>query len=244
LKHFLSDLHLSPDAPGVVRLFFDYLAGEAREAERIFILGDLFEAWPGDDALDDPEDDFARGVADALRVCADGGTGIAVQHGNRDFLLGEHFAERAGVLLIPDPYALSLPGGRFVLTHGDVLCAGDTDYQSFRARVRAPAWRDDFLGRPLVERKAAVAAMRRQSEAARRQKPATLLDLDAAATDDFFRRHGDVTLIHGHTHRSGRHIHRIDGRLLERWVLADWHEERGEYLAWDGWQLSRHALLS
>ncbi|MDR0439861.1 MAG: UDP-2,3-diacylglucosamine diphosphatase, partial [Candidatus Accumulibacter sp.] len=172
-----------------------------------------------------------------------GGTGIAVQHGNRDFLLGEHFAERAGVLLIPDPHVLSLPGRRFVLTHGDALCVGDTDYQSFRARVRAPAWRDDFLARSLAERKAAVAVMRRQSEAARRQKTAPSLDLDTAATDDFFRRHGDVTLIHGHTHRSGQHAHQVDGRRLERWVLADWREERGEYLAWDGRRLSRHTLL-
>lgn len=235
--HFLSDLHLAPDAPGVARLFLGYLAGDARLAERIFILGDLFEAWPGDDALDDPEEGFAREIADRLRVCAERGTGIALLHGNRDFLLGEHFAARAGVVLLPDPCRLSLPGGRFVLSHGDALCTGDVDYQSFRARVRAPAWRDDFLRRPLGERRTTVAAMRRQSEAAKRERAMPYPDLDTAATDDFLRRHGYATLIHGHTHRPGRHTHRVDGLCVERWTLADWREDHGEYLAWDGQQL-------
>jgi UDP-2,3-diacylglucosamine hydrolase len=237
--HFLSDLHLSPNVPGIACLFLGYLAGEARLAERIFILGDLFEAWPGDDALDDSEDGFAREIADALRACADGGTGIALLHGNRDFLLGEYFAKRSGAVLLPDPCALSLSGRRFILSHGDALCTDDADYQSFRARVRTPAWRDDFLGRPLGERKAAAAAMRRQSEAAKRKKNAPYPDLDTATTDDLLRRHGHATLIHGHTHRPGRHVHRVDGFCVERWTLADWREDRGEYLAWDGWQLDR-----
>ncbi|MDR1934327.1 MAG: UDP-2,3-diacylglucosamine diphosphatase, partial [Candidatus Accumulibacter sp.] len=135
MLHFLSDLHLSPETPGSARLFRAYLAGEARAAERIFILGDLFEAWPGDDALDDPEDGFGRDVARRLRALADGGVGIALLHGNRDFLLGERFAERSGAILLPDPYLLSLPGARFVLSHGDALCTGDDAYQSFRAQV-------------------------------------------------------------------------------------------------------------
>jgi UDP-2,3-diacylglucosamine hydrolase len=240
--HFLSDLHLTPDAPGITRLFLGYLAGEAGDAERIFILGDLFEAWPGDDALDEPEDGFAREIADGLRTRAGGGTGIAILHGNRDFLLGKRFAERSGAVLLPDPCVLSPPGGRFVLSHGDALCTDDADYQSFRARVRTPAWRDDFLGRPLDERKAAVAAMRRQSEAAKRAKAAPYPDLNTAATNDFLRRHGHATLIHGHTHCPGRHTHRVDGLRVERWTLADWREDRGEYLAWDGQRLDRRAV--
>ena len=243
MLHFLSDLHLSPDAPGITRLFLDYLAGEARTAARIFILGDLFEAWPGDDALDDPEDDFARDVADRLRALADSGTGVAVQHGNRDFLLGDRFAERSGATLLPDPYVLSLPAWQFVLSHGDALCTDDADYQAFRAQVRAPAWRAAFLARPLAERQAAAAAMRLRSEASKREKTAQAMDLNAAATDDFLRRHGYATLIHGHTHRPAEHHHLVDGIHVERWVLADWREERGEYLAWDGRRLARHALL-
>jgi UDP-2,3-diacylglucosamine hydrolase len=240
--HFLSDLHLSPETPGSARLFVDYLADQARSAEHIFILGDLFEAWPGDDAIDDPDDGFSRDIADRLRQLADSGTGVAVQHGNRDFLLGARFAERSGARLLPDPYLLSLSGGRFVLSHGDALCTDDAGYQTFRAQVRAPAWRDAFLSRTLGERKAIVAAMRRQSEAARREKTARTMDLNTMATDDFLRQHGYVTMIHGHTHRPGEHRHRVDGSDVQRWVLADWREDRGEYLAWDGRRLNRSTL--
>ena len=241
--HFLSDLHLSPDTPGITRLFFDYLAGEARFAERIFILGDLFEAWVGDDAIVDPGDDFSVAVTDRLRALAGSGTGIAVQHGNRDFLLGGRFAERSGATLLPDPYILSLPDGQFVLSHGDALCTDDAEYQAFRAQVRAPAWRAAFLGRPLEERKAVAVAMRRQSEASKREKTLQAMDLNAAATDDFLRLHGYATMIHGHTHRPDRHDHLVDGIHVERWVLSDWHEDRGEYLAWDGHRLTRHGLV-
>jgi UDP-2,3-diacylglucosamine hydrolase len=134
-----------------------------------------------------------------------------------------------------------LPHGRLVLSHGDALC-DDPAYQSFRDEVRAPDWRDEFLARPLAERKAIVAVMRRQSEAAKREKTPQAMDLAAAATDGFLRRHACATMIHGHTHRPGRHEHRIDGVRVERWVLADWREERGEYLAWDGYRLIRHGL--
>ncbi|MDR2452246.1 MAG: UDP-2,3-diacylglucosamine diphosphatase [Candidatus Accumulibacter sp.] len=240
--HFLSDLHLSSETPGIARLFLDYLAFDARAAERIFILGDLFETWPGDDAIDDSESDFARGVADALCCLSDHGTGVSILHGNRDFLLGERFAERAGARLLPDPYLLSLPGGALLLTHGDALCIGDADYQAYRERVRAPAWRDAFLARPLAERKAIAAAMRRRSEAAKRGKAAPAMDVDAIATNQLLRRHGAAAMIHGHTHRPGRHEHLAAGFRAERWVLADWREDRGEYLAWDGRRFSRHAL--
>jgi UDP-2,3-diacylglucosamine hydrolase len=239
--HFLSDLHLSPETPGATRLFFDYVAGEARSAGRIFILGDLFEAWPGDDAVDDPEDGFARGIVAALRRLADSGTGVAVLHGNRDFLLGERFVEGSGARLMPDPCVVHLPHRQLVLSHGDALCA-DPAYQSFRDEIRAPEWRDEFLDRPLTERKAIIVAMRRQSEAAKREKTPQAMDLDAAATDGFLRRYAYATMIHGHTHRPGRHEHCIDGVCVERWVLADWREERGEYLAWDGHRLTRHGL--
>jgi UDP-2,3-diacylglucosamine hydrolase len=240
--HFLSDLHLSPETPGAVRLFLGYAAGEARFAARVFILGDLFDAWPGDDAIDDPEDDFARGIVGALRRLSASGTGVAILHGNRDFLLGERFAKDSGASLLPDPCVVPLPGGgRFVLSHGDALC-DDPDYRSFRAEVRAPDWRDGFLARPLAQRKAIIAAMRRQSEAAKREKTPRAMDLDAAATDGFLRRHACVAMIHGHTHRPGRHEHRVDGVRVERWVLADWREEYGEYLAWDGQGLTRCGL--
>ena len=240
--HILSDLHLSPDAPGATRIFLDYLAGRAREAGHIYILGDLFEAWAGDDSIDDPEDSFSKKIIDSLRELTRNGTAVSIQHGNRDFLLGQHFAERSGAHIIPDPYVLTLPAWQFVLSHGDALCTDDAEYQEFRSRIRAPAWRNSFLSKPLGERKALVAAMRRQSEASKREKTLQAMDVNVAATEDFLRNSGYATLIHGHTHRPARHDHIIDGIHVERWVLSDWHEDRGEYLAWDGQQLKRNAL--
>ena len=241
--HFLSDLHLSPDTPGINRLFLDYLASTARTATHIFILGDLFEVWPGDDTLDDPEDVLGRAVVDGLRALADAGTKIAVQHGNRDFLLGKGFAEKAGAVLLPDPYLLVLPDARFVLSHGDGLCTDDAEYQAFRQQVRMPVWQQGFLSKPLAERKAIAAALRQQSEDSKRTKSMQAMDVTPAAVDDLLRQHGGATLIHGHTHRPDRHEHHVEEARIERWVLADWHENRGEYLAWDGIQLARHALL-
>ncbi len=240
--HFLADLHLSPEAPGITRLFLDYLAGDARGAGQVFILGDLFEAWPGDDLLDDQDEPFAAEIAAQLKTLCDSGTAVSVQHGNRDFLLGERFAEASGSLLLPDPYTLTLPAARFVLAHGDALCTDDADYQAFRRQVRDPGWRNAFLQKPLAERKAIAAAMRRQSEMSKREKSASLMDLNPAATEDFLRRHGHATFIHGHTHQPAVHTHTVDGIRVDRWVLADWQENRGEYLAWDGRALARHVL--
>ena len=240
--HFLSDLHLSPGAPGATRIFLDYLADGARSAGQVYILGDLFEAWAGDDSIDDPEEPFNKNIVDGLRTLTGNGTALSIQHGNRDFLLGERFAERTGARILPDPYVLSLPGWQFVLSHGDALCTDDAEYQEFRRQIRAPGWRNNFLSKPLGERKTMVAAMRRQSEASKRGKTLQLMDLNIAATEDFLRNSGYATLIHGHTHRPARHDHIIDGIHVERWVLSDWNEDRGEYLAWDGQQLTRHAL--
>ena len=241
--HFLSDLHLSPGAPGATRLFLNYLGNEARAAERLFILGDLFEAWPGDDSIDDPDDCFNGKIVARLRELSDSGTGVAVQHGNRDFLLGERFAEGSGATLLTDPYLLSVPSWQFVLSHGDALCTDDAEYQAFRTQVRNKDWQNTFLRKPLAERKAIATAMREQSEASKRDKPIQTMDLNPAATDDFLRQYGYVPLIHGHTHRPARHDHIVDGIHIERWVLSDWHEDRGEFIAWDGCQLTRHQLL-
>ena len=243
--HFVSDLHLSPQAPDVARIFFEYLEGEARAAKRLFLLGDLFEAWPGDDCLDDPEESFNRQIVEALRTLSQVGVDIAVLRGNRDFLLGDEFAARSGTILLDDPYALSADGWQFVLSHGDALCTDDKDYQAFRNQVRAPTWRAAFLGKPLPERKAIAAALRRQSEDSKREKLGKAhfqMDLNPRDTDDFIRQHGYATFIHGHTHCPAVHEHVIDGIRVERWVLSDWHDGRGEYLAWDGERLCRVAL--
>ncbi len=244
--HFISDLHLSPQTPGVARIFLDFLGGRARDTEHLYILGDLFEAWPGDDCIEDPEDAFNRRIVDALRALTDSGVGLSVMHGNRDFLLGDEFAMRSGANPLPDPYVLSLSAWQFVLSHGDMLCTDDRDYQAFRAQIRDPAWRVAFLNKPLQERKAIAVALRQQSENSKREKlqhgQQYLMDLNPGATDDFLRYHGYATFIHGHTHHPATHDHLVDGIHVERWVMSDWHEDRGEALYWDGQQLSREVL--
>ncbi len=239
---FVSDLHLCAQTPGASRIFLDFLAGRARAAEQLFILGDLFEAWPGDDCLDDAADGFGARIADALKAFTEVGPTLSIMHGNRDFLLGDRFAERCGARLLPDPYVLSTASWQFVLSHGDALCTDDADYQNFRLQVRDPAWRNAFLAKPLAERKLIAAALRRQSEESKREKAQTAMDLNAGATDDFLREHGYATFIHGHTHRPARHDHIVDGIHVERWVTADWHEARGECLCWNEQALTREVL--
>ena len=243
--HFISDLHLSRHTPGVTRLFLDYLNGCARHTEHLYILGDLFEAWPGDDGIDDPEDSFNREIVDGLRTLTDSGVQLSIMHGNRDFLLGHAFADRCGARLLPDPFILSLPAWQFVLSHGDALCSDDTDYLAFRAQVRTREWQTSFLAKPLEERKCIASTLRRQSETSKQEKlkqAQYLMDLNPQATDDFLRQHGYATFIHGHTHHPETHDHLIDGIHVERWVLADWSDNRGEYLEWDGKQLTRRTV--
>ena len=245
--HFISDLHLSPQSPAITRIFLRYLERCAPSAERLFILGDLFEVWPGDDVIDDADDSFNRTIIDSLRVVADAGVEVRLMHGNRDFLLGDDFATRSGATLLPDPFVLTLPEWQFVLSHGDRLCTDDPQYQAFRAQVRSPAWRRAFLEKSLEERKAIARSLRRQSEDSKREKlqqaHAHLMDLNPAATDDFLRDHGYATFIHGHTHHPATHDHQIDGIHVERWVLADWNENRGEYLCWNGDRLFRESVF-
>ncbi|WP_300452842.1 UDP-2,3-diacylglucosamine diphosphatase [Accumulibacter sp.] len=239
---FISDLHLAPEAPGATRLLLDFLAGRARAAEQLFILGDLFEAWPGDDCLDDPDDRFVSAIVEALRELSAAGVAVSVMHGNRDFLLGDRFSASSGARLLPDPYLLSLPTWQFVLSHGDALCTDDGDYQAFRAQVRQAAWQSSFLSRPLAERRAIAMAARQKSESAKRDKAPSLMDVNPAATDDFLRQNGYASLIHGHTHRPATHDHLVDGIHVERWVLSDWRETAGECLCWNGEELVREVL--
>lgn len=237
--HFFADVHLSPLFPGVVRLFIEYLAGPARQAEALYILGDLFEAWVGDD----DDDACHRTVIGALKAAVDVGVSVNIQHGNRDFLLGERFAADSGARLLPDPFLLVRPGRQFVVSHGDALNTADLDYQSFRRQVRSPAWQSAFLAKPLAERRALAAHLRQQSEQYKRDKDYNQLELDEKAIEELIRSHGYATFIHGHTHRPDRHLHLVDAVPVERWVLADWSEERGEVLVWDGTVLRRQALI-
>lgn len=235
---FISDLHLSPRSPGATHLFLDFLADRARQASELYILGDLFEVWVGDD-VDDP---YSAQIIAALRAASDSGLKIRIMHGNRDFALGQDFATAAGAELLPDPYALILPDWQFVLSHGDALCLDDHAYMAYRAKVRDPEWQRKMRAKPRFLRRLLGRYIRWRSSRRKRHQVSVYADLHAGATDDFLRDHGYATFIHGHTHQPATHDHIVDGIHVERWVLADWHEERGECLVWDGEALSRETI--
>ena len=226
---FISDLHLCASRPQINRIFFDFLRGPARNAESLFILGDLFEYWIGDDDLDDP---FNASVVAALAEYTRNGPPLHVMHGNRDFLLGGDFAKACNGRLVEDPHVVELFGVRTLLMHGDTLCTDDLDYQRFRSEVRAPAWRKKMLSTPLGYRREQAEALRRASEFEKKGKAPEIMDVNAGAVEAALRENGYPRLIHGHTHRPARHEHHLDGRTCERWVLADWYRT-GSYLRCD-----------
>ena len=226
---FISDLHLCPSRPLIGRLFLDFLDGPARGAEALYILGDLFEYWAGDDDLGDA---FNAGLCASLQKLSASGVPIYFMAGNRDFLAGETFARAAGLKLLPDPALIELAGTTTLLMHGDTLCTDDGAYQAFRSEVRSPEWRQAFLALPLTQRKAQIEALRRESEAQKRIKPMEVMDVNPAAVLQALTFHRCTRLIHGHTHRPAHHRLEIDGRSCERWVLPDWYETGG-YLACD-----------
>jgi UDP-2,3-diacylglucosamine hydrolase len=234
---FVSDLHLCSSRPEICRIFFDFLAGPARGAEALYILGDLFEYWAGDDDAGDP---FNATVIAALRGCA-AAAPVYLMHGNRDFLLGPRFADAAGVRLIEDPLLVDCNGVATLLTHGDALCTDDTAYMQFRAEVRTKAWVDAFLATPLPDRKTKIEALRLESEAEKKHKPQQIMDVSAEAVTKLLRQHGYPRLVHGHTHRPARHEHLVDAHRCERWVLADWYGS-GSYLGCAGREVLAVAL--
>ena len=224
---FVSDLHLIQDRPEANERFFGFLEGAARGADALYILGDFFEYWIGDDDLADP---FNAVVAASLRDLTRAGTALHLMHGNRDFLLGERFCKATGGDLLEDPCAITLAGESVLLMHGDTLCTDDHDYQSWRAIARSAAWQKEFLAKSIPERRKAVMGLREKSKEVVGAKPADIMDVNAGAVEEAFRRHGVRRLIHGHTHRPSKHVLKVDGRACERWVLPDWYG-RGGYLA-------------
>ena len=231
---FISDLHLEPTRPAITALFLDFLKRRARRAEALYILGDLFEAWIGDD--DDAEPGGT--VATALRTLTDQGIPTYFLHGNRDFLLGERFAAASGIQLLPESVVIELAGESVLLLHGDILCTDDVEYQAFRAQVRDPVWRAQTLALPLAQRRALAGQLRETSRRATRQKAADITDVNPTAVDWALRAHGVRRLIHGHTHRPAIHDWTLDGQSARRAVLGDWHDQ-GSVLVCDaaGWRL-------
>ena len=221
---FISDLHLCRERPEINALFFRFLRERVPGSDALYILGDLFEYWAGDDDLAEP---LHAQIAAALRQVSDSGVPLYFMHGNRDFLVGHEFARVTGAKLLDDPTVVDLYGTPTLLTHGDTLCTDDVKYQAFRLQIRDPAWQKDFLAKPLAVRKAMIENVREQSAREVKEKPPEIMDVNGTAVAEAFRRHGCSRMIHGHTHRPAHHVHDVDGRSCERWVLTDWYGAGG-----------------
>lgn len=220
---FLSDMHLDPSRPQITQLFIRYLLEHGRQAREVYLLGDIFEAWIGDDAV--PPD---HPVLAAIRQLGDCGVPVFVMRGNRDFLLGETFAETTGSTLLDDPTVIELDGEKVLLMHGDLLCTDDHEYQQFRAMVNNPQWQADFLARSIDERLALARQARdqsasRNSELARGREQ--IMDVNQQTVIETMREHGVRRLIHGHTHRPAIHHFQIDNEPATRIVLGDWFDQ-------------------
>jgi len=219
---FISDLHLSATRPELVAAFHEFTRGPARGASALYVLGDLFDLWLGDDQLRDP---LAAGVAKAFAELSHAGTAVYLQHGNRDFLLGERFAKASGATLLADAVVHELHGTPTLIMHGDQLCTDDVGYQRFRAWWQDPVRRRRFLALPFFVRRGIAAALSAGSRRAIENKPEAIMDVNAEAVGAALLERGVTRLIHGHTHRPARHEHNVDGRVCERQVLADWYRK-------------------
>jgi UDP-2,3-diacylglucosamine hydrolase len=221
----ISDLHLEESRPDLTRALLDFLDREAPATSILYILGDLFNAWIGDD--DDRP--LNSQIASALRSHTDAGLQLYLMHGNRDFVLGEDFAKRAGAQFVSDPCTRELAGQSCLLMHGDSLCTRDAAYQAFRAQVRDPAWQQVALAKPLQERRAIAEQMRATSKSMSSNKAEDIMDVTQEEVERQLIAHGCSTLIHGHTHRPAVHKFSIQGKALQRIVLGDW-DAQGWYL--------------
>jgi UDP-2,3-diacylglucosamine hydrolase len=227
---FVSDLHLSEERPEANERFIAFVEHTAREAAALYVLGDLFEYWIGDDDLGEP---FNAVMAGFFASLVQAGVPVFLMHGNRDFLMGERFCNATGTQLLADPAVVDLGGVKTLLMHGDTLCTDDLDYQGWRRTARSPQWQREFLSQPLEARRRTVGALRDKSREVIQAKPTEIMDVNDEAVRQAFRRHGVSRLVHGHTHRPGHHGLDVDGRRCERWVLPDWYG-RGGYLEVSG----------
>lgn len=216
---FISDLHLCTGQPGCAQTFLRFMKETAPGAEALYILGDLFEYWAGDDDLDDP---FHLEVTQALRTLAQHGARVYLMHGNRDLLMGKALEQASGVTLLQDPTLVNLYGKPTLLSHGDILCTDDDAYQTWRTQVHESGWQQLFLAQPLAQRKQQIEQLRERSKSEKRSKSSEIMDVNGEAVSALLREHGYPRLIHGHTHRAGRSLHHVDGHTCERWVLGDW----------------------
>lgn len=226
---FVSDLHLESSRPDLTALFVDFMRRWAPRSEALYILGDLFEVWVGDD---NKNADY-RSIVRELRELTDTGVPVYVMHGNRDFLLGSEFATASGCTLLPDPAVIELQGLRTLLSHGDGLCTDDSAHMSFRTRVRSADWQRGFLAKPLALRTVMARGARALSNTSKRYKPEDIQDVNQQSVEKAMRQHGAQRLIHGHTHRPAIHDFSLDGEAAQRIVLGDWDDAVGSVLVCD-----------
>lgn len=233
---FISDLHLCESRPQTTAAFLAWLAERVPQADALYILGDFFEFWAGDDAVNAS---FHQSIIHALKHTTASGTPIYLMHGNRDFLIGSAFAEQTGIQLLADPTLLKLYQQPLLLTHGDALCTDDVRYMAFRNTVREPAWQQAFLSQPLAERLAYIQQARAASSTEKASKQAKIMDVNGEALASLLRVYDyPPLLIHGHTHRPQQHVHQVDGHVCARWVLGDWYDQ-GSCLS-----LNEHGILA
>lgn len=225
---FISDLHIDSTRPDITEQFIEFLRTEARGADALYILGDLFESWVGDDAADAGQ---SAAIAE-LRSLTAAGVPCFVMHGNRDFLLGRQFCSSSGVQLLPDPLLVTLYGEPVLVMHGDALCTDDRAYQRLRATVRDADWQRQFLALSVAARRALAGAARVGSRAHTAGAPYAVTDVNAESVASALRNAGAATLLHGHTHRPGIHPLEVEGRACTRIVLGDWYTQ-GSLLRWD-----------
>lgn len=226
---FISDLHLCASRPGITAAFIEFLQNTASKVKALYILGDLFEYWAGDDDIDDT---FHQQIISGFKNLSATGVKVFLMHGNRDFLIAEGFCQMAGITLLDDPTMIDLHGKKALLSHGDDLCVDDVAYQQFRIQVRDKKWQHEFLNQPLQIRKKQIEAIRARSEQEKTQKSLEIMDVNNEAVIALLRKYQPDMLIHGHTHRPNQHSIDLNDRLITRWVLGDWYEQ-GSYLVCD-----------
>ena len=220
---FISDLHLTPERPDATGWFENFMTNAVGVIDEIYILGDLFEVWIGDDA----SDALGQGrVEEIMRSASSAGVKLWFMHGNRDFLVGEAFAKRTGCTLLPDPSVITLGSEKALLTHGDALCVGDVEHQQARVRILSSKWKAAFLDKSIEDRIDTALSMREKSEAGKQGKSAEMMDVDQRQVENVMREHGVLKLIHGHTHSPAVHEFMLDNRVARRYVMGDWYTQK------------------
>jgi len=225
---FISDIHISEQYPEIGEQLIDFLENQAQQSDALYILGDLFEYWLGDD---DTNPEYKK-IQSALKLFTDKKTPTYFIHGNRDFLIGETFAHETGIKILSDPSIIELYGERILISHGDIFCTDDVEYQSSRKQTRDPNWQKMILEKPLKERKVFANEAREKSSIYTQKINEVLMDVNQSETNKTFEKYGLNRIIHGHTHKPAIHNSMINGELYKRIVLGDWYEQ-GSVLKWD-----------